>query len=153
MVQWTRCAKVDWYTASVVYRSYGELYCESGIGVAGRISTGGILTMRKIKTEWTIATYDVWGNADDGYEVNDVYTGCSVILNLTPKTYNIGTPQEFISATPTDAQIRSVFGLGKMRIDTDGDDLTIYVNRECDSCPIGELHCTSHKSLSPIIPT
>lgn len=26
---------------------------------------------RTVKTEWRYATYDVWGNASDGYEVND----------------------------------------------------------------------------------
>lgn len=30
------------------------------------------------------------------------------------------------------------------------DDITIYVNRERDGYPIGELQCVSHSALSPI---
>lgn len=108
-------------------------------------------TTRTITTEWQYATYDVWGNARDGYEVNDVYRRRETFsLALEVKKYNEGTPSEFESATPTDRQIRRVFGLGRIQIDTDGDDLTIYVNRARDSYPIGELHCVSHESLSPI---
>jgi hypothetical protein len=105
-----------------------------------------------IATQWTIATYDVWGNARDGYEVNDVYPRRTPIpLELTVETFNPGTPNEFKAASPTDKQIRQVFGLANaLRLDTDGDDLTIYVNRERDGYPIGEIHCTSHESLSPI---
>ena len=106
---------------------------------------------RTIETTWEYATYDVWGNAREGYEVNDVYRHREPItLVLEVNTYNQGTPQQFDSATPTDRQLRRVFGLGRIQLDTDGDDLTIYVNRARDSYPIGELHCTSHKSLSPI---
>ncbi len=105
---------------------------------------------RYVGTTWEVWTYDVWGNATDGYEVNDRYCherahGMSLIID----TYNKGTSAEFESASPSDSQIRKVFGV-KCQIDTDGDDLTIYVNRERDGYPIGELHCTSHESLSPV---
>ncbi len=107
--------------------------------------------VRTVTTEWELATYDVWGNARDGYDVNDVYRRREPItLILKVEKYNVGTPSEFESATPTDRQLRRVFGLGKIQIDTDGDDLTIYVNRMRDSYPIGELYCVSHDSLSPI---
>lgn len=109
--------------------------------------------MKRITTTWEIATYDVWGNARDGYDVNDVYRQGSVTLVLTVEKFNEGTPQEFESASPTDRQLRRVFGLGRIQLDTDGDDLAIYVNRARDGYPIGELRCTSHKSLSPIQPT
>jgi hypothetical protein len=106
---------------------------------------------KTIRTEWQYATYDVWGNACDGYEVNDVYRRSEpIVLMLKVDTFNQSTPQEFDSATPTDRQIRRVFGLGRIQIDTDGDDLTIYVNRRRDGYPIGELTCISHESLSPI---
>lgn len=106
---------------------------------------------KTIETVWEAWTYDVWGNAKNGYEVND--RNCidrAYPLTLDVQENNPGTPQAFASATPSDAQLRKVFGIGKTRIETDGDDLTIYVNRERDSYPIGELHCTSHESLSPI---
>lgn len=106
---------------------------------------------RTIETQWQFATYDVWGNARDGYEVNDVYRRREPItLVLEVETYNAGTPQAFESVSPTDRQLRRVFGLGKIQLDTDGDDLCIYVNRARDSYPIGELICVSHESLSPI---
>lgn len=106
---------------------------------------------KAIRTEWQYATYDVWGNARDGYDVNDIYRQrVPVVLMLAVKTYNPNTSQAFDSATPTDRQLRRVFGLGRIQIDTDGDDLTIYVNRARDGYPIGELHCVSHESLSPI---
>lgn len=106
---------------------------------------------KQIRTEWQYATYDVWGNASDGYEVNDVYRRSEpVVLMLDVVTYNPNTPQAFDAATPTDRQIRRVLGLGKVQIDTDGDDMTIYVNRSRDWYPLGEMTCTSHESLSPI---
>ena len=106
---------------------------------------------KTITTQWEMATYDVWGNARDGFEVNNVYRRREPItLVLTVEKYNVGTPQEFEAATPTDRQIRRIFGLGRQQIDTDGDDLTIYVNRAVNSYPYGELHCISHESLSPI---
>lgn len=106
---------------------------------------------KQIRTEWQYATYDVWGNASDGFEVNDVYRRREpVVLMLDVETFNKGTGQEFDGATPTDRQIRRVFGLGKVQIETDGDDVSIYVNRARDRYPIGELSCVSHESLSPI---
>lgn len=103
-----------------------------------------------LNTVWELATYDVWGNAKDGYDVNDVYRGESVEIKLLVETANVGTMQEFKHASPTDSQIRQVFGIGKTAIDTDGDDTIIYVNRARDSYPIGELRLISHRSLSPI---
>lgn len=104
---------------------------------------------RTIVTTWETATYDVWGNAKDGYEVNDVYRGSEVELRLTLQVNNAGTAHEFISASPSDRQLKRVFGVG-CRIDTDGDDMHVTVNRERDGYPIGELRCISHESLSPV---
>ena len=105
---------------------------------------------RYVTTQWEWATYDVWGNARDGYEVNDVYRRREPVeLRLEVKTYNAGSEHEFDSAYPSTKQIRQVFGV-RCQLDLQGDDLTVYVNRERDLYPIGELHCTSHDSLSPI---
>ncbi len=106
---------------------------------------------KTIETVWEIATYDVWGNADDGFEVNDVYRCGTTEIACKIEVNNRGTPQEFKSAHPSNYQIKKVFGT-RSRIDTDGDDMVIYVNRSRDSYPIGELRCVSHKSLSPIQP-
>lgn len=163
-----------------------------------------------ILTRWSLRTYDVWGNAKDGYEVNDTYSAGEVELRIPQTRYNIGVSwyvcrnpecpgnnpcghnppcqfgahrqekhgvipvtthntetgdmrqrcpecwqdvkeesQEFVSAYPTARQIKKAFGI-TCRIDTDGDDLTVYVNRQRDGYPIGEMHCESHVSLSPV---
>lgn len=102
-----------------------------------------------VETVWELRTYDVWGNAEDGYEVNDSFSAGEVTLEIPQTKCNAGTPQEFVGAYPTDEQLQEVFGeLGA--IETDGDDITIYVTRERDGYPIGEMHCVSHESLSPV---
>lgn len=105
----------------------------------------------RIKTVWEIATYDVWGNERDGFEVNDVYRKGEIELTLTVRVNNAGSPSEFRSAHPSDKQLRQLFGV-RCQLSTDGDDLSICVNRERDCYPIGELRCVSHESLSPIRP-
>ena len=104
-----------------------------------------------IKTRWELRTYDVWGNAKDGYDVNDVYSAGTVELRIPQTRYNVGTPQEFISAYPSDRQIQRAFGTS-CRIETDGDDLRIEVTRKRDGYPIGCMTCFSHDSLSPVRP-
>lgn len=100
-----------------------------------------------ILTVWSMRTYDVWGNARDGYEVNDSYDAGEVELRIPQTRYNVGTPSEFVGAYPTDRQIKRAFGVN-CRIETEGDDMTVYVNRMRDGYPIGEMHCQSHESLS-----
>lgn len=104
-----------------------------------------------MKTVWQVYTYDVWGNRRDGYDVNDVYRQGTVEINLRPNRHNTGTPHEFVSYSPTDRQLFRALGLQGLRggIDTDGDDVNIYVNRSRDGYPLAELRCISHESLSP----
>lgn len=114
-----------------------------------------LMTHRKqyIDTTWETAHYDVWGNARDGYEVNDVYRSHEeVYIRIAVTVNNAGTPQQFLSVYPSDSQIRRALDLKRFRLEIEGDDLTIYVNRERDGYPCGEMHCTSHESLSPIRP-
>jgi hypothetical protein len=101
-------------------------------------------------TVWEVWTYDVWGNAKDGYDVNDRWChDRRYAIDCPIEDWNAGTPGEFRQASPTDRQIRQAFGMA-CQFETDGDDLNIYVNRRRDSYPIGELICVSHDSLSPI---
>jgi hypothetical protein len=106
---------------------------------------------KRIETTWELRSYDVWGNERDGYDVNDSHVFAREYpLTLTVTVNNSTTPAlTFESATPTDSQIRKAFGV-RCRIETEGDDTTIYVNRARDGYPIGEMHCTSHESLSPV---
>jgi hypothetical protein len=105
--------------------------------------------MKTILTTWRGATYDVWGNAKDGYDVNDKYSRGTVDIRLKVRTANAGTPQEFKHAYPSPYQIGKVFGT-RAALDIDGDDCVVYVNRRSDGYPIGELVLESHESLSPI---
>lgn len=163
-----------------------------------------------VPTTWQMRTYDVWGNARDGYQVNDTFDAGEIELRIPQTRYNVGVEwhvcrnpecagnnpcghvppcefgthrreshgvipvtthnsetgdtrsrcpecwhdvkmesQEFTAATPSDRQIKRAYGV-TCRITTDGDDLTIYVERERDGYPIGELTCVSHESLSPV---
>lgn len=104
-----------------------------------------------IETTWSLRTYDVWGNAKDGYEVNQSYNQGEITMRIPQTRHNVGTPHEFISAYPTHRQIKKAVGIS-CRIDTDGDDLHIEVNKLSDGKPLCELHCTSHESLSPVRP-
>ena len=106
--------------------------------------------MVTVETTWECWTYDVWGNAKDGYDVND--RSCferNLKLTLDVETCNAGTEHEFQCAAPSDAQIKESFGL-RCKFTTDGDDRYISIERERDGYPIGEMYCTSHESLSPI---
>lgn len=122
-----------------------------GKGLAGQTFIRHAFKPEMIVTTWAIRTYDVWGNRRDGYEVNNVFSAGRTEITIPCSRYNVGTASEFVSASPTDKQIREIFGLGRsVGIETDGDDLIIYVNRSRDSYPLGEINCTSHASLSPI---
>ena len=103
-----------------------------------------------IPSLWEVRTYDVWGNARDGYEVNDSYSHGRHEIRIAQTVYNFGTPQAFVGAGPNDRQIRQVLNCPHVHIDMEGDDLTLYVNRKRDGYPLGELHCVSHESLSPV---
>ena len=107
----------------------------------------------KIETTWETWTYDVWGNEKDGFEVND--RSClsrDYPLTLKVETFNQGTDQEFKAAYPSDKQIREALDIKpRTRIVLEGDDLAIYVTHGPTGYPLGELHCTSHLSLSPIL--
>ena len=103
-----------------------------------------------VETTWELRTYDVWGNAKDGYVVNDTSRVGEVTIRCAVERNNADTPQEFLSAYPSDSQIRRALNLRRFQLELDGDDLTIYVNRAKDGYPLGEMHCTSHESVSPI---
>mgnify|MGYP006935512364 CR=1 FL=1 len=102
-----------------------------------------------LATVWSVRTYDVWGNARDGWDVNDVWNAGEVEMRIPQTRYNIGMEGEFVSASPTNRQIKRALGV-RCRIETDSDDVYIAVNRARDGYPLGELQCESHASLSPV---
>lgn len=106
---------------------------------------------KTIVTKWVKRVYDVWGNASEGYDVNDSFYDGTVEIRLKVNEYDgfKDGKTNWTSAFPSDYQLGKIFGFtGKL--DVSGDDINIYVNRESDGYPLGELHCVSHVFLSPI---
>ena len=76
--------------------------------------------------KYRIYDYDVWGNAEDGYEVNRVFRTNNVV--------------EIKDTTSNDAIIRAALGdYAASDFDIDGDDHVIYITRADDGCPVCEL--------------
>jgi len=104
-----------------------------------------------IDTTWHKITYDVWGNEKEGFEVNQSYHSGDADIRLRVEIANVGTPQAFASAYPTDKQLRDALDIKpRFQIDKEGDSETIYVYHRSSRYPYGELQLTSHASLSPI---
>jgi hypothetical protein len=100
----------------------------------------------RTKTRYVDTTWELRTEVNNTFRAGEVTIRCKVEVN------NAGTPQEFLSAYPSDSQIRRALNLRRFKLELDGDDLSIYVNRAKDSYPLGEMYCTSHESLSPIRP-
>lgn len=102
--------------------------------------------MNFITTKWQLTEYDVWGNARDGYEINQAFHGNEIQLRLRIDNDRC--------AYPTIAQLRRECGIVKgvhLEIDQNySDDVRVHLVRKSDQYPICELHCVSHSSLSPI---
>ena len=102
-------------------------------------------------TTWEIRTYDVWGTRENGYDVNDSFViARDYPIKCKIQIFNAGLESEFDSASPSDYQIKKALNVN-CNLEISGDDIHIYVNRESDYYPLGELVCSSHSSLSPII--
>jgi hypothetical protein len=93
-----------------------------------------------VSQQWEVITHDVWGNAEDGYEVNNSFRQGTAEIDAPVTRYNVGTPHEFSQAYPTEQQIREAFGdTSGVEIEIDGDDRYISVNIAEDGYPYGEL--------------
>lgn len=63
----------------------------------------------KIRT-YALWTYDVWGNARDGWDVNDRYSHGTVTIACKRAIFNAGRPREFSTYEPTDRQLSRAAG-------------------------------------------
>ena len=79
--------------------------------------------------EWRFWSYDVWGNAREGFEVNDRYEIDKVYIDdsIIENKKKLAT------------LIRKIYGLKKIQLSFDGDDRVIYIEATRDGYPIGEM--------------
>ena len=130
--------------------------------------------MKHIKTYWKAYTYKMWGNENEGYEVNQLFnlknytddetyidypSGYKAVfshvfelrLKLQPyQTFDNGNAITGWSASPSAKQIRQLLLCPRIQVQVYGDDTHLYVERLRDGWPLGELCCVSHKSLRPV---
>ena len=96
-------------------------------------------TGRTRKAVYSTYNYDVWGNEDDGYEVNDVFCiNRAVEFTQEELVYNEGLPFEFRCWVVPEQEVKEYFGY-MQDVTIDGDDEgTIYLELE-DGMPAGEI--------------
>jgi hypothetical protein len=76
---------------------------------------------------WRLYTYDVWGNANDGYEVNDVYPKQTLEIDGDTDAAVIAALERSTGGACT-----------AIEVDWNEAD-TIYLNSMVDGKPLGEL--------------
>lgn len=82
-------------------------------------------------------TYDVWGNARDGFDVNDRSSHGYVEIKCRRAIYNAGTVHEFSRWEPTDRQLSRAAGFS--RVSWDGMEGHYTAEQSSNGRPIGEL--------------
>lgn len=80
---------------------------------------------------WRLVTYDVWGNEEDGYEVNNKFS-TSTVVSIRENA----TDDQVITALRRAGVIK---GVRSKSIDLDGDDEVIAVTDARDGQPAFEL--------------
>lgn len=81
-----------------------------------------------------VYTLDVWGNARDGYEVNDrSYTGSRVRLSAD------GTKADLLRALKEEGLVKKTARTSQMEVDDSNWPYAVYINAAKDSKPIFEL--------------
>ena len=104
----------------------------------------------KILTQWQANSYDVWGNSNDGYQVNHIFNGDMVDITIELTCHNAGTPNEFYSGQPSDLQIKHALGINP-RISIEDNvqsENTCFPEHASTGYPLGELELVSHDSLT-----
>jgi hypothetical protein len=87
---------------------------------------------------WRIYTYDVWGNANDGYEVNDVFR-TSDIVEVASNADTATILAALDAANLIDAGYSELFTIDESNEDT------IYFERSNDGKPVAEIRREDHK--------
>jgi hypothetical protein len=90
-----------------------------------------------MKQQYKLYTYDVWGNARDGFEVNDFYAHGTITINVKPETYNKGSPHEFTSHEPTSLQLSRAVGV--RGVEWEGESgYALYATKKSNGKPVCE---------------
>jgi hypothetical protein len=87
---------------------------------------------------YTLWTYDVWGNARDGFQVNDRFKSGRVSIRCAAKVYNAGKPGEFLAYEPTDLQLSRAAGVKGCEWDGESDGV-LYATQKSNGKPVCEL--------------
>jgi hypothetical protein len=92
----------------------------------------------KTKTRvYTLRTYDVWGNEDEGYFVNDSFVVGEVTIKCRAHVYNVGTDREFVDYVPSERQL--AIAVGERGLVWSGEpDHTLYADTD-NGMPFCEL--------------
>jgi hypothetical protein len=90
----------------------------------------------KIRT-FRLWSYDVWGNARDGFDVNDRYKHGVFTIKCKREVFNSGTPHEFASYEPTDRQLSRAASI--CGASWDGCEGVFYAEKKSNGMPICEL--------------
>jgi hypothetical protein len=84
-----------------------------------------------------IWTYDVLGNAREGFDVNDRYGHGLVTIICRREIFNAGTPNEFETFEPTDRQLSRAANV--TGAEWEGSDGVFYAKAKRNGRPLGEL--------------
>ncbi len=87
---------------------------------------------------YSLWSYDVWGNARDGFEVNDRFRCGTVVIRCKKKVHNAGTPQAVVSYDPTDLQLSRAAGVKGVEWDGTTDE-AFYATLKTNGKPVCEL--------------
>jgi hypothetical protein len=96
-----------------------------------------VKTNRRVLRRFEVRTYDVWGNARDGFEVNAAYRHGIIEVRGRVVRHNAGTPHEFETIEVTDRQLNRA--LGCRGVSWGGDDQRLFGELK-NGKPIGELN-------------
>ena len=92
----------------------------------------------KTKTRrYRLWTYDVWGNAREGFDVNDRSSHGYVTIICKREVFNAGTAYEFETFEPTDRQLSRAAGFSG--VVWEGLEGTYYAEAKTNGRPVGEL--------------
>lgn len=117
----------------------------------------------RMRIRYEVLSLDVWGNARDGFYVNEVHrTGIVLECTAVLKHYNVGRAGEFYQYEPADKYVvRALKRAGLLKrgvrvksLEIDGEnDATLYVNERRTGEPLWHLECLEPEKLASVVVT